>query len=159
MELRIFKNKKGFLRIIEIAFASALVFTFLVFLSEFKSNSPTEEPRFDNVILKTLGEDSLRSYDLKDSNSDGLSDLRDNVFTGSWGAIGSDLNDTLPLNIGFTLYQFDRSTLTFRTGISEVNMPTSKDLVSVNYILAGHNGSECSNGLPCSLNLVLWFTQ
>ena len=153
-------NNKGWLRIIEIALAATLVFSFFLFINNFESKSKSSRPETDRYLLHQIGEDALRSYDLVDSDSDDFTDLRTAINTSNWAGIGAYLNSTLGSGIGYSLYFYNANDTypagdpKFKTGA--IVQPLNRDIVSVYYIVAGDGGISCSDSSACALKLELW---
>lgn len=158
----VMRNNKGFLRLIEMALAATLILAFILFLQETQSSSLRNPPNYDPAVLKTLGQDVLRSLDLRDNDTNGLSDLRQNLSCSSarWDTTYFFIAERLPPNVGFTLYSVDdMGVSTFKGGIPEGLQPIKTERVAVNYIVAGEEGNYSNIGKPCSIKLVLWFVQ
>ena len=154
------RNKKGWLRIIEIALAATLVFAFFIFVNNFEGKSRSSRPETDRYTLSQIGEDAIRSYDLLDANGDSVSDLRTEVLTSDWATISTQLNTTLGENIGYMLYFYNdtggysQENVQFVSGARKT--PVNRDIVSVYYIISGGDGSYCSSSTACALKLDLW---
>jgi len=152
-----FKNNRGWLRILEIALAATLVFSFMIFINNFEGSSRSSRPETDEYLLRQLGEDSLRSYDLVDADNDAVTDLRFEVLTGDWEDIGEHLNNTLESSIGYSLYFYTKDSTVFKTGWTAV--PINRDITTVYYIIAGDEAKHCSSGSACALKLDLWYIK
>ena len=153
-----FRNNKGWLRIIEIALAATLVFSFMIFINTFEWGSSVSRPETDRYLLEQLGEDALRAFDLVDSTGNHVTDLRWEILTNDWNDIGDYLDLYLGENIAYSLYQkVANSTFQLKTGSTQ--KPINRDIASVSYIVAGDEARYCSNGAACLLKLELWFIQ
>jgi len=160
MDLR---NKKGYVRLIEVALAAALVFGFLVFIEQTQSSLSKRSQNFDPVLLKTLGEDAIRTLDLRDNNKNFRSDLRDNLrfgvsCTNNWGVLDAEFASLLPQNVGFTIFLVDSNgNSIYQGGATTGAQPTQREIVTVNYLIAGDYGTYCSIWTPCNVKLSMWF--
>ncbi len=158
--MEIIKNRKGYVRLVEVSVAAALVFGFLIFVQQTQTSLSGRAQSYDSVVLKTLGEDTLRSLDLRDADNNFHNDLRDYVVAGNWARASQEISASLPQNIGFTLYNIDAGgTPTYKGGTAVGAQPTKREIVSVNYIVAADNGTYCSSGTSCNIKLALWFRQ
>ncbi len=153
------RNTKGWLRILEIVLAGALIFSFLIFISQTQTSSMPSHPKWSTAILKNYAQDIFRTLDYKDVNSDYLSDLRELVVIGDWPEVNNEIQGILPSNVGYTLYQYSKGNLVYRCGTSPADIPGNKELVTTYYILSGEYGQYCLNNQQCALVLVLWFKQ
>jgi len=154
---RCLRNNKAWLRIIEIALAATLVFSFMIFINNFEGASRPQRPETDKYILQQLGEDALLSYDLMDSNNDYVTDLREEVLASDWADIGTQLNSTFGSSIGYSLYFYTGNQVSFATGHS--TEPINRDIVSVHYLVAGDDGQYCTSGKACALKLDMWYVK
>ena len=161
MEIRTIQNRKGYIRLLEVSLAAVLIFGFLIFVQQGHSPFAKSAQNYDAVVLKTLGQDALRSLDLRDNDKNFTSDLRDLVLSGNWAGLERDIVAALPQDIGFTLYTIGvDGTVTYRAGVATGSQPLSKEIVSVSYMVAGANGNYCASVWnPCSVKLALWFKQ
>lgn len=164
MGLKLLKNRKGWMRIIEVVLASMLIFTYLTYIQETQFVETSQEPNWDKITLKTYGQDVLKALDLRDTPLAGgnfRSDLREIVVDeNDWSGLGVNISEMLPENIGYTLYYYNVSIGEYenKTGAGAEEMPLTRDRVTVYYIISGDYGSWCESGLyPCALKLVLWF--
>ncbi len=153
------RNNKGWMRVIEVGLAAILIFAFFVFISQTQFQAAEENPDWDRVILKTYAQDSLRTLDLKDEDTDGRSDLRENIQEGSWSSIETDIEKLLPDTTGYILYIYANSTSSRKAGASISDIPEEREIVTTYYPIAGDYGSFCSSGQPCSLVMAVWFKQ
>ncbi|MFH1450975.1 MAG: hypothetical protein ABIF92_03265 [archaeon] len=160
---RTVRNRKGWLRIIEIALAATLVFSFMMFITRFEAGARVSRPETDRYMLQQLGEDALLSYDVMDSDSDHVTDLREEIFAGNWENIGEFLNGTLDSNVGYALYYYpsnashSRDDVQFKTGWTVP--PINRDIASVLYIIAGDDGDLCTGQGACALKLEVWYIR
>ena len=155
------RNRKGYMRLIEVSLAAVLIFGFLIFVQQGHSPFVKSAQDYDAVILKTLGQGAIRSLDLRDNDKNFTSDLRDLVLSGNWAVLEREIGAALPQNTGFTLYTVgvDGSS-TYRAGVATGAQPTSKEIVTVSYIVAGTNGNYCTAVWnECGIKLALWFKQ
>lgn len=158
-----FRNRKGWLRIIEIALAATLVFSFFMFISKFEGGFRSSRPETDKYMLQQLGEDTLLSYDLVDANGNDVSDLRWEILTNDWADIGERLNTSLGSEISYGLY-FYNSTAGYtsdqiRFVAGSTLKPINRDVASVYYIIAGDDSRFCSPPSACALKLDLWYIK
>lgn len=157
------RNRKAWLRIIEIALAATLVFSFTIFLTRFEGGAKISGASSEKYQLGQLGQDALRAYDLVDSDSDHVTDLRWEILTADWASIGTYLNETLGRQVGYSLYfypatgGYSRGNVQFKTGRSV--SPASREISSVYYIIAGDEGRFCSAPNACALKLDLWYIK
>ncbi len=157
------KNTKGYIRLIEVSLAAALVFGFLIFVQQTQSSLSRGAQSYDPIVLKTLGEDAIRSLDLRDSDRNFRSDLRDNLRFGTscinnWPQLTNDIAAELPENVGFSVFLVDSNgNSIFQGGVATAAQPTQREIVTVNYIVAGDYGSYCNLWAPCNVKLSLWF--
>jgi len=158
-----FRNNKGWLRIIEIALAATLVFSFFMFINKFEGGFRSSRPETDKYLLQQLGEDALRSYDLVDANGNDVSDLRWEILTNDWTDIGEQLNTSLGRGVGYALYFYNSTAgytsdqIRFVTGSTA--KPINRDVASVYYIIAGDDALFCSAPSACALKLDLWYIK
>lgn len=156
------RNNRGWARLIEIALAAAMVFSYMIFLQNIYISDVSSTSGWDTARLKQFGESALITYDQQDADNDYKSDLRWDVLNNNQANLVVTLEQLLPANVGFALYAFD--------GLGDLNfiggdtMPPYKDKASVTYLMAGgYNGNFCPlDGNPnssCALELVLWFKQ
>ena len=119
-----------------------------------------QKPSWDPVILKSYGEDALRSYDMRDMNWDYKSDLRTDLLDGDWDTMGNEINDTLPQDVMFSLYMYTphNDSTTHVTGPPEQQIPDDIDKVTVWYVIAGESGNYCNGGI-CALKMTLGFMK
>ncbi len=163
MALSTLHNRKGYVRLIEVSLAAALVFGFLIFAQQTQPSLTKGPQNYDQVVLKTLGEDALRSLDLRDKDKNHRSDLRDNLLSGTscindWPTLSQEFSAMLPQNVGFSLFLVDSAgTSVYEGGTTAATQPTQRELITVNYIVAGDYGSYCNVWVPCNVKLVLWF--
>jgi len=156
-------NRKGYLRLIEVSLAAALVFGFLIFIQQAQSSLTKGSQSYDQVVLKTLGEDAIRSLDLRDSDKNFRSDLRDNLRFGvscinNWPKLEQDIFTMLPQNVGFSLFLVDANGNSIYQGGTQTGaQPTQREIVTINYIVVGDYGTYCNVWTPCNLKLALWF--
>ncbi|HIK02766.1 TPA: hypothetical protein H1012_02885 [archaeon] len=157
----VIRNNRGFLRLIEMALAATLIIAFILFIQGRQSFSLQDPPNYDAVALKTIGQDVLRSLDLRDNDTNGQSDLRQvlNCNDTRAGRLESDIQLRLPPNVGFTLYFANETNTSYRGGYPESSAPLRTDVVAVNYITAGEYGNYSNYDKPCQIKLALWFTQ
>ena len=153
------RNNKGWLRILEIVLAGALLFSFLIFISQIQTSSVSVHSNWGNAVLKNYAQDTFRTLDYKDANSDYLSDLRELVIIGDWSEINNEVNGLLPPNVGYTLYQYSTGALIYRCGTSPSSIPKDRNLITTYYLISGEYGQYCLNNQQCALVLVLWFKQ
>jgi len=151
------RNRKGWLRIIEIALAATLVFSFMLFINTFETSSQASRPVTDKYLLEQLGEDALRSYDLADANSDDVSDLRFEVLGRDWDDVGEHLNMTLGSSVAYSLYFQTPAQVSFATG--QTIRPLKRDVATVYYIISGGEGKYCAGANACALKLDLWYIK
>jgi|GEM_PF-5080684 len=153
------RNRKGWVRLIEILLAAVLVFVFFAFIQNAQLSQYSEPPKWDAATLKTMGEDTLRTMDLRDDlNPNNQSDLRDCIVFGgvpSWCSNG--IKGSLPNNIGYALFQLD--TFFAEAQIAGSGLPQARETVSAHYIIAGAQGEPCATDGPCAVKLVLWYTS
>ena len=157
------RNRKGWLRIIEVAFAAVLVFGFLIFVQTFEGGSRSSRPETDQYTLHQLGEDAIRSFDLRDADANHVNDLRWEILTNDWTDIGEYLNGTLESQISYALYYYnssagyDEGQVMFKTG--STSKPKNRDVSTVYYIIGGDDGRFCSQPSACALKLDLWYIR
>ena len=162
--MRNFRNRKAWIRLVEIVLAAALVFGCVTYLQHIQI-SDVQKPEWDTAILKTYGEDALRSFDLKDEDLDYRSDLRwwieYSIDNGDWSGIESKISGTLQQNIAYALYFYNPTTSAweFKGGVSESQVSDEIDKVAVWYVIAGDYGEFCDEDAEeaCALKLILWF--
>ncbi len=157
-----FGSNKGYLRLIEMSLAAALILGFMIYLQQSQSTTFTTPPSYDPVVLQETGQNVLRSLDLRDNESNGRSDLRDRLSCDAarWDKTFTDIRDRLPPDIGFTLYSVDiNGVSTFKGGRAEGQQPTRTEIVTVAYIVSGEYGNYSNFDNPCVIKLALWFYQ
>ncbi|HIJ98414.1 TPA: hypothetical protein H1005_00530 [archaeon] len=156
-------NRKGYIRLIEVSLAAALVFGFLIFVQQTQSSLLRGSQSYDPIVLKTLGEDIIRSLDLRDSDRNFRSDLRDYLRFGTscinnWPQLTQEITAALPENVGFSVFLVDSSgNSLYQGGVATGAQPTQREIVTINYIVAGDYGSYCNIWSPCNVKLSLWF--
>lgn len=155
----VLRNNKGWMRVVEVGLAALLIFAFLVFISQTQVQVSEESTDWDRVLLKTYSQDSLRTFDLKDENGDGKSDLRTNIINDDWTSISDSFANLLPENVGFVLYLYENGSSSIKAGVSASNIPSSREVITTYYPIAGDYGSFCYSEQPCSLILSVWFKQ
>ncbi len=158
----ILSNNRGFLRLIEMALAATLIIAFLIFIQQTQSSLISNPPSSDAVVLKSIGESSLRSLDLRDNNTNGRSDLRErlNCNEDKWVKIETDMLSTLPPNVGFILSSVDETgAFSYKGGASAGTEPKKGEAVAVTYVVAGEYGNYSDTRKPCNIRLLLWFNR
>jgi hypothetical protein len=161
--MRALRNNKGWLRIIEIVLAATLVFSFMMCISRFEGGSQISRPDTDDYLLRQIGEDALRAYDITDTVGDAKSDLATDVIEGDWTSIGSYFDGSLEQNIGYAVYFYNDTSgysdgeVYLETGTT--NIPVNRDIATVYYMIAGDSGSHCSDINACAVKLDLWYMK
>jgi hypothetical protein len=154
------RNRKGWVRLIEILLAAALVFVFITFIQTSQLSQYSEKPKWDAANLKTLGEDAIRTLDLKDDlgGGNGKSDLRDYIVPGgNLNPVKTELDNLLPPNVGYAIYLLNSSYVAYSSA-GTLSHPAQKEKVSVSYVVAGDGTNPCIPGSgSCIVKLVLWY--
>jgi hypothetical protein len=155
------RNNRGWARLIEIALAAAMVFSYMIFLQNIYIADVSSTSGWDTARLKQFGESALITYDQQDSNNDQRSDLRTDLAGGY--DVDATFKQLLPANVGYYLYIFDENG-NLNPHAGDLPIPPYKDKASVTYIMAGgYDGEFCtlsgSPDSPCALEMVLWFKQ
>lgn len=162
IKTRTARNRKGYLRLIEMSFAAALILAFLIFIQQTQSTIQSGQPKFGPAVLKMLGQDVLRGLDLTDNTTAYRNFKRDlsemlKCDASQW-ALAANISERLPQNVGFTIYSVNGDGVaTYKGGVQEAKQPTRSEMVAVNYIVAGEYGNYSNFGKPCAIRLVLWF--
>ncbi|MFH1424960.1 MAG: hypothetical protein ABIG20_04810 [archaeon] len=156
--MRSIRNNKGWIRLVEVALASALVFGYITYLQgTMLVEDP--EPEWDSAKLKSYGEDAFKSLDLSDVLGDYKTDLRERLLEGTWVTLGDDLDRILPENVAYALYFYSNTTALWelKAGIDDSQVSAGKDKVVVLYVVAGDRGEYCEGEGACVLKMVLWY--
>jgi hypothetical protein len=159
---RSLRNRKGWLRIVEIILASVLIFVSLINLSQTQTVEFSQPSEWDKVKLKLYGEDVLRALDKTDLDKDNRGDLRIAINESDWSSIGANITNLLPLNVDFTLYLYSANdSVDYETGVLPANIPAKRNKVSVYYPIAQNYGEYCDfeGKSSCALKIVLWYKQ
>ena len=122
--MRMMKNNKGQIRIIEAFFASVLILSSLALIPQ-----ETSVQSSNDRVLQSTAHDILATLD-----SDGyLSKLIDNR---NWTSLKKEIQSTLPLTVWFNLTVFDENMQPINeTPICNGN-PTSEKIVGTDYLCA-----------------------
>lgn len=123
--MRLMKNNKGQIRIIEAFFASVLILSSLALIPP-----ETNVQNSNDKVLQSTARDILATLD-----SDGyLSKLIDNK---NWTSLKREIQSSLPLTVWFNLTVFDEN----MQPINEIPIcngsPTSEKIVGTDYLCAG----------------------
>jgi len=158
----IINNNRGFLRLIEMALAATLIIAFIIFMQQMQSSLLSNPPSSDTAVLRSIGQDALRSLDLRDNDTNGTSDLRArlNCNEARWGKIETDMISILPPNVAFILSSVDETgAFSYKGGAPAGTEPKRGEAVAVTYVVAGDYGNYSDTRKPCTIRLLLWFNK
>jgi hypothetical protein len=151
------RNKKGWVRMLEIALAVGLLFAFIIYFQSSQKALKTNQIDWSRNTLQFTGESILNSLWTYDSDGSLGPDLKNYTLHSQWTYAGNLISSQLPPTMDYALYQFDNSTFIFRAGTAP---PSSHiELVSVTKLMAGGFGNFSMSNRMSALKLVLWYKQ
>jgi hypothetical protein len=149
------RNNRGWMRLIEVVFASALVFAYLMYLQNLYITEEARSPESDTVVLKMQAQDILQTLNHKDSDHNNVVEFRQYVIQNSAVNAQSEIDALMPQNIGYTLHRMNES-LTWECFVGcSSQIPSEREVVSAEHIISDLDRT----GSLLAVKLMVWYVQ
>jgi len=125
--VRLLKDNKGQMRIIEAFFASILLFSILTLVP-----APRNAGSTNNQTLISMGQNALMNLD----NNGYLSELIENQ---SWTTLGKCIQSAFPPTVWFNLTVFDENNTALNNISISSGSPVNEQISSLDYVCVSQN--------------------